>query len=292
MVWVSMALRITQTVIGLFIVIIKPMTTLSNAQPCVAQAIDAFLIAAGRGSRLGNLTLHTPKCLVPIAGTPLLGYWLKQLHESPKIGRIFINLHYLAEHVQEFIEKSPHNSKVVPIHEPALLGTGGSLANLLHRYGPFSSDLFVAHADNLSLFNLSVFINRHRTRPGFCLATAMTFTSDRLQSCGILELDSTGVVTRLHEKVANPPGQLANGAVFLFSVQALALAKSLFSGSPRHPDGLWDLSRDLLPELLGRLWTFHNDTYHRDIGTYESLAQAEKDFPDLFRLFSMGSFQP
>ena len=40
----------------------------------------AILLAAGIGSRLRPLTLTTPKCLVEINGTPILGLWLNKLN--------------------------------------------------------------------------------------------------------------------------------------------------------------------------------------------------------------------
>jgi len=38
--------------------------------------LKAFLLVAGRGERLRPLTDTTPKCLLPIHGTPLLQIWL------------------------------------------------------------------------------------------------------------------------------------------------------------------------------------------------------------------------
>jgi hypothetical protein len=34
-----------------------------------------------------------------------------------------------------------------------------------------------------------------------------------------------------------------------------------------------------MPAFLGRICTFHNSGYHRDIGTLESLRKAEAEFP-------------
>ena len=39
----------------------------------------ALLLAAGFGTRLRPITNTVPKCMVPIHGKPLLGYWLDLL---------------------------------------------------------------------------------------------------------------------------------------------------------------------------------------------------------------------
>jgi len=40
-----------------------------------------------------------------------------------------------------------------------------------------------------------------------------------------------------------------------------------------------DFSTEVLPHFMGRINTFHNGIYHRDIGTVESLRAAQIDFP-------------
>ncbi|MCX6879201.1 MAG: phosphocholine cytidylyltransferase family protein [Verrucomicrobia bacterium] len=57
--------------------------------------MKAIILAAGRGSRLGNLTDDCPKCLVPVAGTPLLQRQLNALREAG-ISEIGIVRGYLA----------------------------------------------------------------------------------------------------------------------------------------------------------------------------------------------------
>jgi mannose-1-phosphate guanylyltransferase len=99
----------------------------------------------------------------------------------------------------------------------------------------------------------------------------MTFDTDAPQSCGIVELDSYGVVQAFHEKVANPPGVRANAAVYIFEPSVIDYIYSLNRE-------VCDISIDVLPNFLGKIQTFHNMDYHRDIGTLESLALAERDF--------------
>ena len=241
--------------------------------------MNALLLAAGRGTRLAPLTDRLPKCLVPIGGRPLLDYWVKPLTQFEYTRNIFINLNYLADQVQAYVSRSLFCDRVTLLREETLLGTGGTLINLLKHHAPLQEDLLVAHADNFSLFSLGDFFKRHQNRPQGCIATVLTFLSDAPESCGILEVDDVGVVQAFHEKVANPPGRVASGAVFLFSPEALQLVDNFGrkNFSATTPDGIFDLSREFLPLLCGRLYTFSEAAYHRDIGTPEALARARED---------------
>ena len=62
--------------------------------------------------------------------------------------------------------------------------------------------------------NYFEFLNFHNNcRPASAALTMMTFRTDTPSTCGIVELDSSGFVLRFYEKIPNPPGDLANGAV-------------------------------------------------------------------------------
>ncbi len=239
--------------------------------------MKALLLAAGMGSRLRPITDSIPKCMVPIAGRPLLDYWIELLTAHPAISEIIINTHYLPEPVRDYVASSPYKARIMLIHEENLLGTGGTLVSAMDKL--IGSDVLVAHADNLTLFDLNDFIDTHQSRPDECVATMMSFETDYPSSCGILELDKQGVVIGFHEKVPEPPSNLANAAVFIFSNAALVI----IDGMEKH--GVAEISVDFIPTLLGKMITFHNDIYHRDIGTPESLAAAEREFPEIYRAF-------
>jgi mannose-1-phosphate guanylyltransferase len=241
--------------------------------------MDALLLAAGRGSRLAPITDRVPKCLVTIQGRPLLDYWLDSLIRFKQTHRVFLNINYLADQVKAYLFDSPFYNRVSLLSEEILLGTGGTLVRLLKQHGPFHDDMLVAHADNFSIFSLDSFFNRHRNRPRGCIATVLTFVSDTPEECGVLEVNDKGVVQSFHEKVKNPPGQLASGAIFLFSPEALKLIANFGDRdfSNVTPDGIFDLSRDFLPNVGGLLYTFNEALYHRDIGTHRALAQVRED---------------
>ena len=228
----------------------------------------ALLLAAGLGTRLRPLTDTIPKCLIPIHGRPLLDYWLTLLGESG-VERMLVNTHYLPDQVRAFVARSPWREKVTLVHEEELLGTGGTV--LRNREFFESAAFLVAHADNLTRFDLGAFARRHAARPAGAAITMMTFEADEPSSCGIVEQDARGLVTAFHEKVADPPGRIANAAVYIFEPAVVDFIATLGRT-------VVDLSTEVIPRFLGRICTFHNAEYHRDIGTPESLRRAEAEY--------------
>ncbi len=229
----------------------------------------ALLLAAGFGTRLRPLTDHFPKCLVPIHGKPLLEHWLDRLLDDC-VERVLINTHYLPKMVGDFVSSSPWREKVDLVHEDRLLGTGGTV--LRNRAFFMDAPFMVAHADNLTRFDVRAFADAHRNRPVGVDVTMMTFDTDAPETCGIVELDKQGVVVGFHEKSISPPSCRANAAVYIFEPTVVDFLASLNTG-------VIDLSLEVIPHYLGRIHCFHNSDYHRDIGNPESLRLAELEYP-------------
>jgi mannose-1-phosphate guanylyltransferase len=226
----------------------------------------ALLLAAGFGTRLRPLTDTVPKCMVPIKGQPLLGIWLERLRGAG-VEHFLVNTHYLPEQVRRFIAADPLKGQVEVVNEEVLRGTAGTLVDNLAFFA--GEDGMLIHADNYCLADFSAFQQAHRARPAHCLMTMMTFATATPQTCGIVELDAAGVVVGFHEKVANPPGNLANGAVYLLSAELLALMGTKF----RH---CTDFSTEILHELVGRIYTYHTEEFFLDIGTPETYRLANE----------------
>jgi mannose-1-phosphate guanylyltransferase len=224
----------------------------------------AILLAAGLGTRLRPLTETLPKCLVPIHGQPLLEIWLGQLTKAG-FSSFLINTHYLSPLVEAFIRNSPYRHQVTLVEEPKLLGTAGTLiANLDFFQG---QDGLLIHADNYCLENFSSFCEAHLHRPADCLLTMMTFRTPTPSTCGIVELNQAGVVVAFHEKQENPPGNLANGAVYLLSPDCQAIIRDQLPHAT-------DFSRDVIPHLMGRIFTYETQAPFLDIGTPSAYAAA------------------
>jgi mannose-1-phosphate guanylyltransferase len=228
----------------------------------------ALLLAAGIGSRLRPLTNTTPKCLVRVHDRPLLDYWLDLVFEGG-IARSLLNTHWLAEQVRAHVARSPWHDRIDLVHEDELLGTGGTILANREWFG--REAFLVAHADNLTDFDVAGLIAAHRNRPDGCIMTMLSFRTDDPTSCGILELDEQHRVIAFHEKVENPPGNLANGAVYIFE-------PAVIDDIARRGKREVDLSTEIIPNYLGRILCVETAGYHRDIGNPESLRRAHLEF--------------
>jgi mannose-1-phosphate guanylyltransferase len=225
----------------------------------------ALLLAAGLGRRLSPVTTTTPKCMVTIDRRPLLDYWLESLFDAD-IERVLVNTHWLAQQVVDHVNASRWSSRVDLVHEAQLLGTGGTV--LANRQWFRGLPFLVAHADNLTDFDVPGLMSAHHAGPH--PITMLGFRTDDPRSCGILELDDRGTVVRFHEKVDDPPGNLANGAVYVFDPEVIDVIGAV--GNP-----VVDLSTEIIPRFVGRISCVETSGYHRDIGTPQSLRRARAE---------------
>jgi mannose-1-phosphate guanylyltransferase len=241
--------------------------------------VRALLLAAGLGTRLRPITNVTPKCLVEINGRPLLDYWLELLSQAG-ITEVLINLHYLPDQVLAYIKTCKHPIEITTAFEETLLSTAGTV---LKNRDYFKKEPFLLiHADNLSIFNMNEFKDKFYKRETMVEITMMTFHTDSPKDCGIVELNSRGIVCAFHEKINIPPSNLANGAVYIISPQVVDFISSLKLK-------IIDFSTQVLPHFMERINTYHNNFYHRDIGTISSLEIAEKEYPKYSEIYRQHS---
>ena len=100
---------------------------------------QAFVLAAGLGTRLRPLTEDLPKPLIPIFQKPLITFALDHLIAAG-VQSFVINTHRLPNLFHEFFSGNGyHGHSVTLAHEPDLLETGGGIKNVerILRKEPF-----------------------------------------------------------------------------------------------------------------------------------------------------------
>ncbi len=231
--------------------------------------MKAFLLAAGLGTRLRPVTEHTPKCLLPIGGQPLLDIWLDAMARAG-VDEVLVNLHHLPDQVTDHLADRRRPPVVRTVFEAELLGSAGTL--WANREWVAGEEMFLAvNADNLTDFDLRALIEAQRA--GRVLATLALFKAPEPSACGIVEIDADGLVVGFVEKPPVPTSDLANAGLYAFHPSVI----DLLAGAAAHPP--LDIGYQLLPHLVGRARTVLVAGYFRDIGTIDAYRHAQADWP-------------
>jgi len=206
--------------------------------------MKALILAAGKGTRLQQLTVNCPKPMLPVQGQPLLASlvsWLRKHH----ITQIAMNLHHCPKVITDYFGEGQHMGvSITYSYEETLLGTAGAAK----RLQTFLDEPFVVvYGDlytNLDLTRLIKFHRRHK-RGAFpdLLATLALYRVPNPTECGLVEQDTVGRITRFVEKP--PPDQvftdLANAGVMICEPNILEFVPE---------ETVYDFGRDLFPERL------------------------------------------
>lgn len=93
----------------------------------------AFILAAGKGTRLRPYTDTMPKPMVEIAGISIIRRTIAKLAEAG-VEDIVINLHHLGDVLEDHL-KDVRGVKIIFSREEDLLETGGGIKKALHHFG-------------------------------------------------------------------------------------------------------------------------------------------------------------
>jgi mannose-1-phosphate guanylyltransferase len=230
--------------------------------------MKAFLLAGGHGTRLRPLTDTTPKCLLPIRGTPILQIWF-ELCRQFDIGEVLINLHSPGDVVRRFVEEHEDGLTISLFEESTLLGSAGTI--LANRDWIRKEDSFwVFYADVLTTTNLTQILDFHNSHGQ--IATIGTYEVPNPSRCGIVQVDNGGIVRDFVEKPKIPIGNLAFSGLMLAAPALLDVIPDI---SPV------DLGFHVLPELVGRMAAYQIPDFLIDVGTLETYQTAQESWPGL-----------
>ena len=228
--------------------------------------MKALVLAAGRGSRLGNITENLPKPLVEVKNKPVIDYLIRKLIDL-NVSEIFINMHYKHELLEKFILESKYKTKITLIYEPKLLGTAGTLKSLIDELS--TEDFIVMHADNYFQDDLKILKEKHLATDSDNLITLGTFLVLNPEKFGTFELTDDHDVIKFFEKQKDSPSKIANSAIYFMKPGIKEVVNTLNEYET-------DISLHVIPKLLGKIKAFELTGYFYDIGTPENLLLANE----------------
>ena len=122
--------------------------------------MNAFIFAAGLGTRLKPLTDTMPKALVPIAGKPLLAHVVEKL-KAAGCKKIVINIHHFGDMIVDYV-KSQGNFGIDIVfsdERQMLLETGGAIKHAVELLG--NEPFLIHNVDILSNVDIKALWEEH-----------------------------------------------------------------------------------------------------------------------------------
>lgn len=232
------------------------------------KSIDALVLAGGLGTRTANVLDQTPKLLALLGGRPYLDYLVHWLGRYG-VRRMVLSLGHLAEKVLQHLGSHPYpNMEIVPVVEPAPLGTLGGIA---HCRGQIHSDpVLVVNGDTYIDADLGAFLKFHRSQE-FGASLVCTMVDDASRYGGV-DFDSDGAITAFREKQPGGAGYISGG-MYLLGAAALDRIGSIGTGS---------VERDFFADQSAlRFGAFSGQFQFIDFGTPESIQEGQDFFSAL-----------
>ena len=173
--------------------------------------MQAVILAAGRGTRMGPLTETTPKPLLPVADRPLAAH-VADAAVAAGADELILTVGYGGDRVREYFGDERAGVPVRYAEQPAQLGTADALAVAADL---IDGDFAVLNGD--SLYEAADLRRLFTTAPR---VGAVEVSNP--SAYGVLVTDGD-VVTEVREKPADPPSNLINAGAYSFPADAVDL---------------------------------------------------------------------
>ena len=230
--------------------------------------MEAIVLVGGLGTRLGSLTKHTPKPMLPIRGVPFIECLLVQLKRKGII-RVVLATGYKSHAIQShFANVSSNLPEIIYSIEDSPLGTGGATRNALRNIN--SDMVFVLNGDSYLDINYKRMLNFHSIiQADITIASHFFCSSERY---GFMNVTDDSEVLSFCEKGIKAEGWI-NGGVYLISASTIGAVFASIS------ELRFSFEKDILSNNSLRLKKYHFpvEGYFIDIGVPEDLERAQSE---------------
>ncbi|MBQ9042951.1 MAG: glucose-1-phosphate adenylyltransferase [Eggerthellaceae bacterium] len=263
---------------------------MNNRKECVA-----MILAGGQGSRLGVLTRYRAKPAVPYGGKyRIIDFPLSNCTNSG-IDVVGVLTQYEPFVLNSYIgngapwDLNTNNGGAYCLSPSTHIGDTGNWylgtadaiyqnIRFIERYAP--EYVVVLSGDHIYKMDYSDMVRFHKENEADATIAVMPVPIEEASRFGILATDAEDRVTDFVEKPANPPSNLASMGIYVFSWEK---ARRYLEADAADEASSHDFGKDVIPAMLGadeRLFAYRFEGYWRDVGTIDSLWEANMDLLD------------
>ena len=259
---------------------------MSRKHECIA-----MLLAGGQGSRLGILTKYIAKPAVPYGGKyRIIDFPLSNCVNSG-IYTVGVLTQYQPLELNDYIgnghawdlDRADGGVHILSPYQQIegtewYKNTANAIyqnINFIDRYDP--EYVVILSGDHIYKMDYSDMLTYHKEKNADCTIAMLEVPWEEASRFGLMFVDDDGAITAFEEKPKNPKSNKASMGVYMFTWKKL---RQYLLDDEANPNSSNDFGHDLIPamhEAGERLFAYPFDGYWKDVGTIDSLWEANLD---------------
>ncbi|MGN1348515.1 MAG: glucose-1-phosphate adenylyltransferase [Acutalibacteraceae bacterium] len=251
----------------------------------------AMLLAGGQGSRLGILTKKIAKPAVPYGGKyRIIDFPLSNCTNSG-INTVGVLTQYQPLELNDYIgngaawdlDRMDGGVHVLSPYQQIegtewYKGTANAIyqnINFIDRYNP--EYVAVLSGDHIYKMDYAKMLKYHKEHDAACTIAMLEVPWEEASRFGLMFVDDDGAITAFEEKPKNPKSNKASMGVYIFTWKKL---RQYLIEDENKEGSSNDFGKDVIPAMHEngeRLFAYRFDGYWKDVGTIDSLWEANLD---------------
>ena len=251
----------------------------------------AMLLAGGEGSRLGVLTRKVAKPAIPFGGKyRIIDFPLSNCINSG-IETVGVLTQYQPIELNSYIgsgapwdlDRMNGGVSILPPYQKKV-GTDWykGTANAIYQNIPYIENynpkyVLVLSGDHIYKMDYAKMIKYHKEHDAACTIAVMSVPMEEAPRFGIMNTNDDNSVYEFEEKPPQPKSNKASMGVYIFNWEDL---KKYLIEDEADKESSNDFGKNIIPAMLGdgkRLFAYEFDGYWKDVGTIDSLWDANMD---------------
>jgi glucose-1-phosphate adenylyltransferase len=250
-----------------------------------------MILAGGHGSRLGVLTRTLAKPAVHFGGKyRLIDFTLSNCYNSG-FDTVGVLIQYQPFELHSYIgiggpwdlDRKDGGVFVLP---PFLQSRGGEwykgTANAIYQNIHFidqfcPEQVLILSGDHIYTMDYSLMLDFHRQRQAEVTIAVTEVPLEEASRFGIMNTGDDSRIVEFEEKPVKPKSNLASMGVYVFN---WPLLKKYLAEDDNNAGSKHDFGKNIIPAMLNgsrKVMAYHFEGYWRDVGTVESLWEANMD---------------
>ena len=284
---------------------------LNKSKECVA-----ILLAGGQGSRLMVLTEETAKPAVPFGGKYRIIDFRLSICVNSGIDTVGILTQYQPLELNEYVgtgrpwglNRNFGGAHILPPYSKSkksewYKGTANAVYQnipFIERYNP--EYVLILSGDHIYKMDYSKMLDFHKSKKSECTIAVLDVPIEEASRFGIMNVNPDSSIYEFEEKPKNPKSTKASMGIYIFN---WSLLREYLIEDEEDETSSNDFGKNIIPKLIEngkRLFAYGFEGYWKDVGTIDSLWQANMDLLDpesglnlkdpKFRIYARNYAQP